>query len=67
MKVAARVPTSTMPRLGRSMNNAGSLAAKSMTTASSPMLATMPIRVEGFIETPLKGPVQKARDLSSRP
>jgi hypothetical protein len=37
------------------MNSAGSLAAKSRTTASRPMLARMPIRVEGFIEAPLQG------------
>jgi len=49
MKVAARVPKSTIPKPGRSMNSSGSSAAKIITTTSSNTLATIPIRVEGFI------------------
>ena len=37
------------------------LGRESRTTASRPMLATMPIRVEGFIGAPLRGLLQKTR------
>jgi len=49
MKVAAAVPISTMPRPGQSMNRLGSSADRNRTMASITMLATMPIRVDGFM------------------
>src|SRR6185312_7032825 len=51
MNVAAAVPTSTMPRPGRSTNRLASCAEKIRTIPSRTMLATMPIRVDGLTRT----------------
>src|SRR5690606_41510042 len=50
MKVAASVPTSTMPRLGRCKKRAALSAEKNSTIASKPTLAIMPMKVDGFIQ-----------------
>src|SRR3546814_15932181 len=51
MNVSASVPSTTMPRLGRSTNKVASSAEKASTAARRRTLPTIPIRVDGFIES----------------